>query len=82
MLFSYRSGDMFAPRLPGGEALTLELKQFVDCINTGKSSINDGHAGLRVVKLLEAAQQSAKNRGELVYLTDMPKVAVAGVGAK
>jgi predicted dehydrogenase len=80
LLVSYRSGDMFAPRLPGGEALTMELKQFIDCINTGMSSINDGHAGLRIVKLLEAAQQSIKKRGELVYLDGATKHVAAGVG--
>ncbi len=80
LLVSYRSGDMFAPRLPGGEALTMELKQFVDCINHGKSSINDGHAGLRIVKMLEAAQQSIKKRGELVYLDGAAKTVSAGAG--
>jgi hypothetical protein len=60
----------------------MELRQFVDCINTGKSSINDGHAGLRIVKLLEAAQRSAKNRGELVYMEDVFKPAVAAASAK
>lgn len=80
LLVSYRSGDMFAPRLPGGEALTVELKKFIDCINTGGSSINDGHAGLRIVKLLEAAQQSIKKRGELVYLDGITKTVAAGTG--
>ncbi|MGH9524223.1 MAG: Gfo/Idh/MocA family protein [Terriglobales bacterium] len=78
LLVSYRSGDMFAPRLPGGEALTMEMKKFIDCINTGASSFNDGHAGLRIVKLLEAAQKSIKNRGELVYLDGVHKTVAAG----
>jgi predicted dehydrogenase len=80
LLVSYRSGDMFAPRLPPGEALTVELKQFVECINTGKTSISDGLGGLRVVKMLEAAEKSAKNRGELIYLSDVGKPVVAGAG--
>jgi len=80
LLVSYRSGDMFAPRLPPGEALTVELKQFVECINTGKTSISDGHAGLRIVKMLEAAEKSAKNRGELVYLNEVEKSVATVVG--
>jgi hypothetical protein len=56
------------------------LKQFVECINTGKTSISDGHAGLRIVKMLEAAEKSAKNRGELVYLNDVEKSVATVVG--
>ena len=80
LLVSYRIGDMFAPKLLPGEALTVELKQFMECINSGKSSINDGEAGLRIVKMLEAAQQSIKNRGELVYLDGVQKAVAAGSG--
>jgi predicted dehydrogenase len=75
LLIGYRSGDMYAPRVDPGEALVPELKRFIDCVNTGDASINDGHAGLRVVKLLEAAQQSVKRRGELVYLDNTAKSA-------
>ena len=68
LLVNYRSGDMYAPRLEQVEALTQELKYFVDCIMTGTDPINDGHAGLRVVKMLEAATESLSNRGSLVKL--------------
>jgi hypothetical protein len=44
------------------------LAYFVDCIAKDKTPINDGEAGLRVVKMLEAANQSISKRGELVYL--------------
>jgi len=37
-------------------------------VQNGKMPINDGHAGLRVVRMLEAANKSLKNRGEIVYL--------------
>jgi hypothetical protein len=40
----------------------------VDCISTGKDPFNDGCAGLRVVKMLEAASESIGKRGSLVYL--------------
>ena len=68
MLVNYRTGDMWAPQLEQVEALHKELGYFVDCISTGQTPINDGHAGLRVVKMLEAASESLKKRGALVYL--------------
>lgn len=68
LLVSYRSGDMWAPRLDQGEALRLEADHFVDCILHDKVPINDGHSGWRVVKMLEAANLSLKNRGKMVHL--------------
>lgn len=68
LLVSYRSGDMWAPRVEQTEALKLETQYFVECVQNSKIPINDGHAGLRVVKMLEAANKSLKNRGEIVYL--------------
>ncbi|UWZ86926.1 Gfo/Idh/MocA family protein [Occallatibacter riparius] len=68
LLVNYRSGDMYAPRIEPAEALTQELKYFVDCITTGTDPINDGRAGLRVVRMLEAATKSLSTRGSLVKL--------------
>jgi predicted dehydrogenase len=68
LLVSYRSGDMWAPQVEQGEALKTELDYFASCITDGKTPINDGQAGLRVVKMLEAANHSVSKRGELVYL--------------
>jgi predicted dehydrogenase len=67
-LVNYRSGDMWVPQLEQGEALHTELSYFVDCISSGQVPINDGCAGLRVVKMLEAASESLSKRGALVYL--------------
>jgi len=69
LLVNYRSGDMWAPQIEQVEALTRELAYFVDCIMTDKTPFNDGNAGLRVVKMLEAASTSLKLRGQLVYLS-------------
>ena len=66
LLVSYRSGDMWAPKVDQTEALKLEAKYFVDCINKNETPFNDGVAGLRVVRLLEAAAQSLKERGRPV----------------
>ncbi len=68
LLVNYRSGDMYAPRLEQVEALEQELKYFVECIETGQTPMNDGRAGLRVVKMLEAASVSLAKRGALVKL--------------
>jgi predicted dehydrogenase len=68
LLVNYRSGDMLAPRIERGEALTTELAYFIDCIANDETPMNDGQSGLRVVKMLEASSQSVRQRGALVYL--------------
>ncbi|NLE01964.1 MAG: Gfo/Idh/MocA family oxidoreductase [Fibrobacter sp.] len=69
LLVSYRSGDVWVPRVDGTEALKLECKHFVECVEKGLTPINDGKAGLRSVKLLEACSESIKERGKLVKLS-------------
>lgn len=68
LLVSYRSGDMWAPQIEQVEALHAELDYFADCIMNNKTPFNDGQAGLRVVRMLEAAERSIRNKGELVRL--------------
>ena len=68
LLVSYRSGDMWAPRVDQAEALKVELAYFIDCVTKGQIPLNDGPSGLRVVKLLEAADRSLKERGRAVQL--------------
>lgn len=68
MLVSYRTGDMWAPQIEQAEALKVELGYFADCILSGKTPFNDGYAGLRVVRMLEAVNRSIQKRGELVRL--------------
>ncbi len=68
LLVSYRSGDMWAPKIEQREALRNELEYFVECITHGKTPFNDGRAGLQVVQLLEAADRSLAARGALVQL--------------
>lgn len=66
LLVSYRSGDMWSPKLDQSEALQMEARYFIDCIERNEAPFNDGAAGLRVVKLLEAAERSLKARGQAV----------------
>jgi predicted dehydrogenase len=68
LLVHYRSGDMWAPQIEQVEALTRELSYFVDCIANDKTPVNDGEAGLRVVRMLEAANESISKRGAVVRL--------------
>ena len=68
LLVSYRTGDMWAPQLERGEALTVEMRYFLECIRKNQRPFNDGQAGMRVVRMLEAADKSVKNRGALVQL--------------
>ncbi|HKW34315.1 MAG TPA: Gfo/Idh/MocA family oxidoreductase [Candidatus Acidoferrum sp.] len=68
LLVSYRSGDMWAPQLEQVEALHVELDYFADCVMNNKTPFNDGHAGLRVVRMLEAAEESIQKKGQLVRL--------------
>jgi predicted dehydrogenase len=67
LLVSYRSGDMWSPKIEATEALKAELSYFVDCIEKNEVPINDGMAGLRVVRMLEAAEESLSRKGEAVY---------------
>ena len=75
MRVGYRTGDMWAPKLDGSEALRIEGEHFVDCIVNGKTPLSDGQLGLRVVELIEAATSSMRGRGETVYVRKQEKIA-------
>jgi predicted dehydrogenase len=68
LLVSYRTGDMWAPQVEQLEALHVEMNYFAECVLNSQTPFNDGHAGLRVVRMLEAAEASIQKRGELVRL--------------
>jgi predicted dehydrogenase len=68
LLVSYRSGDVCAPKIEQAEALKVELEYFIDCILNDRTPFNDGAAGLRVVKILEAVDQSLQGRGRAISL--------------
>ncbi len=68
LLVNYRSGDMWSPQLEHVEALHLELSYFVECISSGQEPFNNGEAGLRVVRMLEAASESLKSKGAFIRL--------------
>ena len=66
LLVSYRSGDVLSPKIDITEALRVEMNYLHDCIVNNRPAVNDGAAGLRVVRLLEAAERSLKAKGSLV----------------
>jgi predicted dehydrogenase len=67
-LIKYRTGDMWAPQYEQQEALAVECRHFLECIRTGSRPLTDGRAGLRVVKILEAAARSMAEGGRMVKL--------------
>ena len=77
-LVGYRSGDMFAPQLDLCEALKVEIQHFAECVRTGAEPITGGQAGLRVVRILESASLSMKQRGGLVHLPSEGLIERAG----
>ena len=75
MRVGYRTGDMWAPRLEGNEALRVAGEHFVDCIANDAAPRTGGHLGLRVVELIEAATSSMRGKGETVYLQRQERIA-------
>ena len=65
---SYRTGDMWAPKLDSTEALKVEADAFARAVQRGELSPSSGKEGLWVVKILEAATSSMKDMGRPVYL--------------
>ena len=63
-----RSGDILIPKTPGGEPLRAECLHFLDCVEHGKTPRSDGRDGLRVVRVLEAAERSLKAGGAPIQL--------------
>ena len=68
-LVSYRTGDVWAPKLDATEALHHVVAEFLDSIRSRRKPLTDGEAGLRVVRILEAAQESIKQDGHFQFLS-------------
>ena len=70
---SYRSGDIRSPQIAGTEALQMEMRHFVECINTGDEPRSGGEAALRVVRVLDAGMRSLHAGGARVaYRQEAP----------
>jgi predicted dehydrogenase len=68
MLIQYRTGDMFCPKINPTEALGAEVNHIIECLGNNHKSVISGEAGLMVVKILEAAQESIKSRGKEIKI--------------
>jgi predicted dehydrogenase len=76
MMVGYRTGDVWSPQLAVTEALSVELKEFTNCIMSGATPTADGQAGLRVVRILEAATESMRYSGRPVELSTISRCAI------
>lgn len=65
---NYRMGDMVVPHLENRESLAVEASHFIECVRERRAPLANGEAGLRVVRVLEAAQQSLRLGGQRVKL--------------
>jgi predicted dehydrogenase len=68
VLVSYRTGDMYAPRLERHEALSAVIAEFIAAINERRQPLTAASAGVRVVRLLDAAERSLRQEGKRVAL--------------
>lgn len=64
-----RFGDIRIPWIKVGEPLRHECNHFVECVKTRSRPISDGHDGIRVVRVLEASDESLRRDGEPVKLS-------------
>ena len=68
VMVGYRSGDVVAPRLDALEPLRCMVEHFAECVGTGSRPISDGDQGLRIVRILVAAEESLGKGGVRVDL--------------
>lgn len=68
ILVGYRTGDVWSPHLEGGEPLQSMVQHFAECVRDRKTPLTDGESGLRVVRILDAAQRSIKAQGGRITL--------------
>jgi len=64
----YRTGDIWIPKWDQTDAMKVECGHFLECIREGKQPITDGIRGLKVVRILEAAERSVKKDGMMIKL--------------
>lgn len=65
---SLRFGDVVIPNIPATEPLRVECQHFIQCIKSREAPRSDGRDGLRVSKVLDAAQRSLKEGGSPVKI--------------
>lgn len=69
ILVDYRVGDIYVPKINNKEALASVANDFITGILESKIPRSSYHIGLDIVKLLEASEQSIKNKGIEIKIT-------------
>ncbi len=67
--YSYHYGDSYIPHIVQEEPLKTECQHFLDCVENGKPPVTGGEAGLKMVRILEAASASLKANGAPITLS-------------
>lgn len=70
----YKRGDVDIPKLDEKEPLNAMCRHFIECIKNGSIPVSDGFSGLRVVRIIEALQESLKGRGKEIFLDSREKL--------
>jgi len=68
IMVDYRAGDVFLPKIDSREALFGMASDFISAIRENKKPVSDFESGLSVIKILEASQQSIKQKGKEIIL--------------
>jgi len=69
--FNVRFGDVHIPNIELAEPLKRMCLHFLDCVENGKRPRSDGYDGLRVLKVLDAAQRSLDSGGKLTIVMNL-----------
>jgi predicted dehydrogenase len=68
LMFEYRAGDVYSPKIAPKEALANLVADFTTSVRDGTAPVSDGRFGADTVKILEAAQQSVEGGGREIKL--------------
>ncbi|HRO70387.1 MAG TPA: Gfo/Idh/MocA family oxidoreductase [Chitinophagaceae bacterium] len=68
IMVDYRTGDVYIPKISLSEALSGVANDFIQSINQKKKPLACAELGMQVVKILEASQESIKNKGREVKI--------------
>src|ERR1700694_5428867 len=66
LLISYRTGDLWSPKVSETEALRLPAAHLRAAIEESEKPVTPGERGLAIVRMLEAADKSMQKRGEAI----------------
>jgi predicted dehydrogenase len=72
--YSYHYGDSYIPHIQQEEPLKTECQHFIDCIENGVQALTNGHEGLKLVRILEAASTSLKSQGGPIAFSRTPSL--------